>query len=385
MAQLRRSTGIRLRNIGALKEIGRGQNYEFNLNSAGGGGLQSGGGYEARGVLRSAMASDRRAGRGLVSGVGRGRQGTTSLASSIDKASSSRVGGASGFDTRVVSPSLSPDTLKTGSTLKGGSGITLEGAGGRGMASVILGKGMSLAAAREFIASVGESSSLKKPDESIKTLVPDQPGQYRDKMHRGEELLRAGSYLTAYDQFKLASDIVGRSPEPYLNMAHAKFGSGGYSMTAFYIRRALVCMPQLPAVPLRPKKFYPNVAVFGDLIIRLESQLDERPGDGDALLILAYFRWFADTPDVSAVRSALEKALAVAKSEERIEAIHIFWRAIVDTGKATGKLRGATSTPSSGGSSTTKPAGKAAESSDKALKSSVEPGKTGGAADRASR
>jgi hypothetical protein len=75
------------------------------------------------------------------------------------------------------------------------------------------------------------------------------------------------------------------------------------------------------------------------MVMRLETYLDSNPDDGDALLILAYFRWFTDNPDVPALRSLLERALGAAKSEGRVEAIQIFWRAIVDSKKASGELK----------------------------------------------
>jgi hypothetical protein len=253
------------------------------------------------------------------------------------------------------------------------------------MAGAILGQNTNLTAARGFIASVGAVGSLDESDGSIKTLVPDRPGKYRDMMQKGEELMQSGSFIAAYEQFKVASDILGRSPEPFLSMAHARFGVGGYGTTAFYIRRALVCMPDLPLVQLRPKNFYSNVAVFGDLIIRLESYLDENSDNGDALLILAYFRWFADDSDVATVRVALEKALAVSETEERIEAIQIFWRAILKSGKATGKLTppATAKPPSATGGSTTRPAGQASEG-DKTT-GAVKPAKTSNTADERAR
>ena len=384
IAQVRKEMGVSFKIPGGLSTIGRGQNYDFRQDAAGVGGLQTtGGGYQAEGVLRSSMADRSQLDRGLRSSIGAGGSGSTALRSGIDRSSSSLISSSSGGGGIIGSTALA--AVKRGPMLKGTADFILDFAGGKGMAGALLGQDTSLTVARGFMASVGESSGFRKSDESIKTLVPDQPGQYRDKMHRGEELLRVGSFMSAYEQFKVASDIVGRSPEPLLNMAHARFGSGGYRMTAFYIRRAFTYMPELPLVPLRPKNFYENVAVFGDLIIRLETYLDENPGDGDAQLVLAYFRWFADTPDVPTVRSALEKALAVSKSEERIEAIHIFWEAIVADGKATGKLGTDATTkpkPADTGGSTTQPADRAAKG-DKAPRSSVQPAKTSNTAGKA--
>ncbi len=370
MSQVRGASVGTLSNIGSLRSVGTGQSGSFLASSSGGGALQAtGGGYQAGGVLRSSMAGMSQLGKGLWSSVGSGGSGGTVLLSNIDKNSSSLIGSSSGGGVGVTGTVLAP--VSKGATLVGAAGFSLESAGGKGMAGAILNQDTSLAAARGFIASVGASGSIQKSDESIKTLVPDRPGQYRDKMQRGEEFLRAGSFLSAYEQFKVASDIVGRSPEPFLNMAHARFGAGGYRMTAFYIRRALTYMPELPLVALRPKNFYENIAVFGDLIIRLEAYLDENSDNGDALLVLAYFRWFAERQEVATVRSLLEKALAVSKSEDRIEAIHIFWRAMVKSGKVTGELKtGAATKPSGAGRSTTRSADQAVKG-DKAPRSSI--------------
>jgi hypothetical protein len=371
-----RGSGVSRPTVGGGRVfVGRGADYNFRQYSAGGGLRSSGGGYKSGGVLRSSMSSAPSSiGRGLRSSVSSGGGGTA-LRSGINRVSGGLLGRPRGGSRRAGSTVLRAPSK--GGTLKGTTGFAIKSAGGKGMAASILGQRTNLAAARGFIASVGQSGSLKISGESIKTiktLVPDQPGQYRDKMQRGEEFLRAGSFSSAYDQFKVASDIVHRSPEALLNLAHASFGSGSYRMTAFYIRRALACMPELPGVPLRPKRFYENIGVYGDMVIRLETYVDESPGDGDALLILAYFRWFDDVPDIPVVRSALERALAVAKSEERIEAIHIFWDAMVASGKVSGKLKTAATKPSDNDRSTTQPSVRADES-DKAPRSSVQPAK----------
>jgi hypothetical protein len=356
LSQVRGTIGT-LSTPGNLKTVGHGSNQAFRTYSSGGGGLQStGGGSRGTSVLRSSMSGN--SSFSLRSGIGGTGGGTSALRSNIDK-SSARLGtGGSTGGGPVVGATLT--AVRKGATFTNTAStpdFKLGSAGGRGMASTLLGQSTSLAAARGFIASVGGSSGLSDADESITTFVPDQPGQYRDKIHRGEELLKAHNYISAYEQFKAASDIVQRAPEPFLNMAHAKFGEGGYGMMAFYIRRALATMPQLPLVALRPKSFYENVAVYGDLMMRLETHLDDVPEDGDAQLILAYFRWFSETPEVATVQASLEKALAASQAEEKVEAINIFWRAIVKSGKASGELRTAEATtkPSSD-ASTAQPA-----------------------------
>ena len=359
LGQVRSGTGVTFKTVGSYSAVGAGQNYGFRSASPGGGGLRStGGGYQSAGVLSSSMSNGSR-GRGLKASIGR-LGGTTALRSGIDTNSGGLLTRSS-----VAGPSIGGSivtAVRKGGAIGTGGVFSLDVVGGKGMASAVLGQSTSLAAARGFIASVGESSTLEDADESIKSFAPDQPGQYRDKMLKGEELLRSGSFISAYEQFKVASDIAGRSTEPLLSMAHAKFGVGGYGMTAYYIRRSLVRMPQLPLVPIRPKEFYSSVGGFGDLIINLETYLDEHPNNADALLILAYFRWFTDKPDVAAVRSTLEKALAVSQSESRTEPIQIFWKAIVRSGKANGELQiPPVDKPSDAGTSTTRPADKNAK------------------------
>jgi hypothetical protein len=342
-AQVRGKGGVSLSTPSGLRTVGQGGSYSFRQGSAGGGGLQGSSKYRSNGVLRSSMSAASAGGSGLRASISSRSAGNKALRSGIGLTKGGLIGtaGASGGAVGAPVSPASLTSLRKGAALKyqGAAGLSLAPSTGGGMASTILGRSTSLAAARGFIAAIGHSGSLDGPDESVTTLVPDRPGLYRDKMHKGEEQLKANSFMSAYDNFKLASDMVGRFPEPYLNMAHAKFGMNGYGMTAYYIRRAFVCMPSLPQVPLRPKGFYSNVAIFADMVMRLETYLDSNPDDGDALLILAYFRWFTDNPDVPALRSLLERALGAAKSEGRVEAIQIFWRAIVDSKKASGELK----------------------------------------------
>ena len=377
IAQIRRSTGVRFSGPGNLSSVGRGQNWDFRNSAAGGGGLQAtGGGYQTRGVLSSSMNNMSRSGRALqMSVTARGSRGTALSGSLARSAGSLTRTLGSGGGSVVGRPALG--TARKGVRLQDTSSFALQRVeGAKGMARAMLRQNTSLQSARGFISAIGETRSLVESDEAIKTLVPDQPGQYRDKMNRGEELLRAGDFMPAYKQFKVASDIVGRAPEPFVNMAHAQFGAGGYGMTAVYIRRALTYMPDLPRLPLRPKHFYENVAIFGDLLMRLETHVEQIHGDGDALLVLAYFQWFTDTPNIPTVQSALEKALAATESEDRIEAIQIFWRAIVATGKASGKLEtAAAAKPPGTGVSTTQPADQAA----KATETPVRPAETSNA------
>jgi len=301
--------------------------------SSGVGGLM--GSNRGGGALSSSLNAIR--GTGLISSLSSG---------SSDALRSDMDGISRGFGPGIAKGTaggaldLTLDPLTRGARLSGITTYTLGDEGGEGMAKTLLSQGATLAAARAFAEAVGETAKLEGADQTLTTLVPDQPGQYRDMMFRGEELLKSGQFVSAYEHFRVANDIVGRTPEPLLDMAHARFGSArfSYASPAYYIRRALKYMPELPRVPLRPKAFFKSPAVFGDRIIRLETHLDEKPNDGDALLVLAYLRWFAENPNIRVVRRSLQKALHLSDSEEKTEAINIFWDALVAGGKAKGKL-----------------------------------------------
>ena len=330
-------SGVTIRSPGSLRRPGGSGIRSFRTNSYGLGGLQSSG---TAGPLRSSISGG--LGTALRSSMGTAGIGS-SLRSNIDTSSafgtprdtgiSGTSGGvAAGFGPRSVSVTGSP-------------GFSMGSHGGTGVSRSLLGLDTDFAAARAFVQSVGDADSgLVKSAEPITSLVPDQPGRYRDHLADGEERFRAGDFIVAFDKFRLANDIVGRSPETLLSMAHAKFATArfSYASAAFYLRKALKYLPELPLVPLRPKAFYGNPATFGEHIIRLQEHLDEHRFDGDALLLLAYFRWFIDRPDVETIQVALSKALAASRDDEVAEAVRTFWDGMVATGKVSGELFPAT-------------------------------------------
>jgi len=332
-----RSTRVIISPIGRLQDIGgRWELSSPRARSYGLGGLQRPG--APTGPLRRSLAAG--SAFALRSSIG-GRSGPgTALRSNILRRSGlgrPRSGGKGG-----ASPPIAP--VSAPGTGTGGRKIqpfSLSAQGGKGVSTALLASGTDLAAARAFIQSVGKAGgALDKPDQPITSLVPDQGGQYHNYMARGEEHFRSGDFAFAFTQFRLANDIIGRSPETLLSMAHAKFATArfSYASAAFYLRKALKYLPELPLAPLRPKAFYNNPATFGEHLFYLEDHLEKSPYDGEALLLLAYFRWFTDEPDVKTARSALSKALAVSHTDETTEAIETFWDGMVASGKVSGKL-----------------------------------------------
>jgi tetratricopeptide (TPR) repeat protein len=165
-------------------------------------------------------------------------------------------------------------------------------------------------------------------------------------MAEGEKAFRAGDFRKAHNEFQSANCIGGKDPESLLSLAHAAFARSmfSYKEAALHLRRALKYLPELPLIPLQPGTFYgeepEGIDRYVERITRLEKHTAKSPYDADALLLLAYFRWFEQ--DVEAARNALATALAAAsktKDSEQLEAINIFWDGMLASGKVTGELK----------------------------------------------
>ena len=315
---------------------GRGKLAAPRSQSYGLGGLQKPGAPTGP-LQRSLAAGSSFALRSSIRGMGRPGTALRSNILSPSGLGRLRPGGKVGASPPIA-PVPAPGTGTKGKRIQP---FSLSPQGGKGISTALRASGTDLTAARAFIQSVGKSGdALDKSDQPITSLVPDQAGRYRNYMARGEEHFRSGDFAFAFTQFRLANDVIGRSPETLLSMAHAKFAIArfSYASAAFYLRKALKYLPELPLAPLRPKAFYNNLATFGEQIVHLEDHLEESPYDGEALLLLAYFRWFTDEPDVKTAHSALSKALAVSRTDETTEAIETFWDGMVASGKVSGKL-----------------------------------------------
>jgi hypothetical protein len=176
---------------------------------------------------------------------------------------------------------------------------------------------------------------------TIPSLVPDEEGPYRDHMQAGEDAFHTGDYAEALKEFRLASHLRPHDPEPMIHMLHARFAVSGYSysLVAFHLKQALAKLPELPLVELDPKSFYGEARDYASQMSRLRGYLADVPNDVEALLVEAYYQWFAGETDDS--RRALTKAFEAAKragDEEALEAISTFWTGMVASGRVSGEL-----------------------------------------------
>jgi len=198
-----------------------------------------------------------------------------------------------------------------------------------------------IGAADAYMATFGSTSqtALETTDEVITSLVPSEPSQYATYLEEGEKAFKEGRFEQAYRQFKLANHITVKDPESLLSLAHAAFAksSYGYSEAGLYLRRSLIRFPELPLVQIKPRAFYGKtprgVNRYTTRIVRLEDHIARSSYDVNALLILAYFKWFDGEYELA--HKTLRRAsdlLEESKDREMIEAVGIFLDGIAASG-----------------------------------------------------
>ena len=194
--------------------------------------------------------------------------------------------------------------------------------------------------------------------------MPSQPSDYRDQMLAGDQAFRTDNYHRAYGHFEIANYLGDHDPESYLCMLHAQFALSSYSYAraSYFLQKALEHMPELPTVHLRPRGFYGSLGKYAEHLVSLQEHIARNPQDDEALLLLAYFRWFGRTQDTEATREALSRSLAASlgsNDTRMVEAVQTFWDGMVATGKVSGKLKpaaAAKAAPGSAGAAGTPPA-----------------------------
>lgn len=225
--------------------------------------------------------------------------------------------------------------------------MVLNDAGGSGIGSALAKSGpTAFGLARAFVLELEKASSslLQQRGRPITSLVPKNDSLYRKYMAQGDRSFRQGNYREAYTNFQIANDLGNHDPESYVCLLHTEFALSAYSYAkaCYFLEQAMRYMPELPLANLRPRGFYDNEAKYAQQLIALVDHIAKRPSDHEAVLLLAYFRWFEDKRDTDATRKLLAKALAAGlekKDPLLIDAVETFWRGIVASGAATGELQ----------------------------------------------
>ncbi len=358
---------VQVSSPGSLSRVGQGSTGTFRSYSYGLGGISSGGGALGGGnVLRSSVSrSNLTVSRpNLSSAVGRhARQVRGNLLSDTNSSRGSHSIRRSSPSVRptgrssrsltggqlIAGPEATPATLaaaRAGAKLTTEAASLLEEISGPGVGSALLRQDdTAFGAARAYVQALEAASASLLADRSkpITSLVPKTPSRYREFMQRGDASFRAGDFRSAYADFQIANDLGDQDPESFLCLAHAQFALSRYTYAkgAYFLQQTLRFMPELPLTNLRPRGFYGDEALYAKHLVNLEDHVGTQPGDGEAQLMLAYFRWFSKNRDVAATTKALEAALdaAVAKNDARLaEAVETFWDGMLPTGLVEGKL-----------------------------------------------
>jgi len=225
--------------------------------------------------------------------------------------------------------------------------MVLDDVGGSGIGSALANSGpTAFGLARAFVLELEKASSslLQQKGQPITSLVPKNNSLYRKYMAKADRSFRQGNYREAYTDFQIANDLGNHDPESYVCLVHTEFALSAYSYAkaCYFLEQALRYMPELPLANLRPRGFYDSEAKYAQQLIALVDHIAKRPSDHEAILLLAYFRWFEDKHDVDGTRKLLAKALAAGldkKDPLLIDAVETFWRGIVASGAATGELK----------------------------------------------
>ena len=352
---------VNMSTPGSLSNVGSsGSSNSFRAFSYGLGSLGSPGGpgtHALRSSIYDSGMNIRRSGAlappsglsGYTSGVGLMTGPPASSGLGAPRTTMGSVGGA--LDMRVGRPltdiRIAPPSRPPGLKITDGAS-PLTGATAPPSFAPIEGEPdeTTLGSAKAYLLALEESttSRLKDRTEPITTLVPTAPSMYQEHMLKADRAFRRYDFHKALTEYLIANDVGRNDPESLLCLAHTHFALARYSYAkpAYFLRRAVKRMPELPLANLRPRGFYDSPSKYAEHMYALEQEhLKRRPYDGDALLVLAYFRWFEQTRDVEAIRDALSKSLADAlksRNTDLAEAVETFWDGMVATGSVSGKL-----------------------------------------------
>jgi len=373
---------MRLSNIGQGTSLNAFQEYSYGLSGAtspSSGPLGGGGG----GVLRSNIAgrglrikrSNKALGMQATGFMPAPQRPTTSIRRSVPNNSRILRGGAYNLNRSVTKLPIAPsihDTLRAaGATARlPATGIRADESNpsfigeqrGPGIGAMLAGQDRTaFGATRAYLRALEEAfvSQLRDANQPMTNLIPSRPSVYQEHMAKGDQAFRSGNYHGAYIEFRIANDLGNQDPESFICLAHAQFAVSrfSYAKASYFLQRALEKLPELPLANLRPEGFYGSADKYADHLVALQEHLERDPTDGEALLVLAYFRWFGkaraekatQAAAVEATKKALGAAIASATRSGRpelSEAIETFWRGMVQSGEVSGELKPGPADPS---------------------------------------
>ena len=193
-----------------------------------------------------------------------------------------------------------------------------------------------------YVAAIEHKSATPKNqgEDTVTTLVPENPGVYQDKMLAAEIAFRNQEFRDAVLLYGMSLDLSSGSPESLLGMMHTHFAASTdtYALAALYLKNTLECFPELPLVNIDLKAFYADPIQYRRDLSRLEKYVENNPENADAQLVLGYFLW--RNGEINDSKKALNMAVEYSGQKELDEAIDTLWSGMVASGKVSGKLQG---------------------------------------------
>jgi hypothetical protein len=318
----------------------------FNSYSSGIGNLSSGGGV-SNSILRSKVSSPARSvsqQRGMRSTAGRGTSALSQSRQVMRSPSAPSMKTPAGSRNAARMPGTSMYTQQN-PDLAGATPVVPQARSLPGATST---EGFfqrnhqlsSLSSGTTYFQAVG--SAENKPmtsEDNVTSLVPDEPGPYREMMKVGERELRQRNYRRAAAKFELARDLSMNSPETMLHLFHTHFATAGgvYTLASHYLQETLKVFPELPLVNIQPKFFYSEQELYLQDLTALQRYLQRTPQDADAQLVHGYLQFRQG--EVEDARRALAEVVQAKQNKALSETARILWDGIVATGQAEGGLQ----------------------------------------------
>lgn len=176
-------------------------------------------------------------------------------------------------------------------------------------------------------------------DQPLVSFVPlGAQGDFPRFLREGESRVRAGRYIRAMEQYRLAADIARDKPEVRLGMLHAAIGLGHYNTAAYHLSQAVAAMAELPEAKISIRSFFESPAVFVRLRDGLRAQAEDMQIIPEPWFVLSYLYWFDNQPELAA--EALRNAAAHVHEPRLAESVETFWEGFVATGRVSDDLIG---------------------------------------------
>jgi len=140
---------------------------------------------------------------------------------------------------KSAKPQTKSNASSAAGTILGADGVLKSQRGKTGKQNALLGS----LAGETYIAAIEHKSATPQDqsNDTITTLVPENPGVYRDKMQAAEIAFKNREFRNAISLYEMAGGLSSGSPESLLGRMHTYFAAStdAYALTALYLKNTL--------------------------------------------------------------------------------------------------------------------------------------------------